>query len=377
LEAKTVPNSWIISGDSHVLEPGDLWSKPLGGRYGDAVPRMVTEFKGVQANYFFTGLEYCRIDELVEGDEALQEKLIAAGTDPASRLKCLDEDGVQGEIINSTWMLYTMRAKDDALVQDCCRVFNDWLAEYCDHAPKRLYGTAMVHLADIDWACNELERTAKRGLKSVIINCNARPDWAPYQDKRYDPFWARAEELDQPVTLHIITGNEVDPFTLHGGERINVPTKHIGVCAEAGPVIANEFIFGGILDRFPRLKLVCSEFEVSWLPYWLFRVRQIQDHFGPVLKIPAVDKPIDAYMQQIYHGLIDDPYLDKVLDVIDPKTIMWGSDFPHTRCTYPNTRQVIDRMFSGLDEAIRDDIVFGNCARFYNFEIPAENKATA
>ena len=214
-------------------------------------------------------------------------------------------------------------------------------------------------------------RSAKQGLKSVIINCNARPEWAPYQDKRYDPFWARAEELDQPVTLHIITGNEVDPFTLHGSDRIRVPVTHLGVCAEAGPVLANEFIFGGILDRFPNLKLVCSEFEVSWLPYWLFRVRQIQDDFGPVLKIPAIKKPVDAYMRQIYHGLIDDPFLYNVLDLIDPKTIMWGSDFPHTRCTYPNTREVIDRIFATLDETTRNDIVYANCARLYNFDLPA------
>ncbi len=359
----------VISGDSHVIEPADLFTKPLGQRYGDEVPRVVSEYAGVEAEHFFTGYEYVRIDEIVEGDEELQKKLVASGTDPAVRLTCMDEDGIYGEIINSTWMLYTLRAPNDRLVEDCCEVFNDWLAEYCSHAPKRLYGTSMIHLADIDWACRELERTAAMGLRSVIINCDARPDWPPFQDKHYDPFWARAEELDQPVTLHIITGNEVDLFTLHGRDRINVPRSTLGVLAEAGPVVTNEFIFGGILDRFPKLKLVLSEFEVSWLPYWLFRTKQIQDEFGPAMSIPAIKKPVEAYMSQIYHGLIDDPYLDKVLDVIDPSTIMWGSDFPHARCTYPNTRGVIDRVFGHLDADVRRDITFNNCARFYNFDL--------
>ena len=229
----------------------------------------------------------------------------------------------------------------------------------------------MIHMADIGWACKELERTAKRGLKSVIINCDARPEWPPFQDKHYDPFWARAEELDQPVTLHIITGNEVDPFTLHGSERINMARSTLNVLAEAGPVLANEFIFGGVLDRFEKLKLVLSEYEVCWLPYWLFRAKQIQDDFGPAMDIPKIKRPVEAYLSQIYHGLIDDPYLDKVLDVVDPKTIMWGSDFPHARCTYPNTMKVIDRVFGHLDEEIRRDITFNNCARFYNFDLPA------
>lgn len=362
----------VISGDSHVIEPDDLWTKPLGAKWGDKTPRMVDEHAGVKALHFFTGIEYVAIDEVVEGDEDMQAKLIGAGTDPAVRLECMDEDGVWGEIVNSTWMLYAMRARDDRLVEDLCAVFNDYLAEYCSHAPKRLFGTSMIHMADVDWACRELERTAKKGLKSCIINCDARPEWKPFQDRCYDPFWARCQELDQPVTLHIITGNEVDLFTLHGPDRINVPRSSLGVFAEAGPVLTNEFIFGGILDRFPKLKVICSEFEVSWLPYWLFRTKQVQEDFGPALKIPEIKKPVEEYMGQIYHGLIDDPYLAKVLDVIDPKTIMWGSDFPHARCTYPNTLKVVDRVLGHLGEEIRDDIALYNAARFYNFDLPSE-----
>ena len=361
----------IISGDSHVIEPADLFTKALSKKYGeDALPRILNEYKGEKADHYFTGIEYIRIDEVVEGDEELQKKLIASGTDPVVRLQCMDEDGVWGEIVNANWLLYAMRARNDRMVEDCCEVFNDWLAEYCSHAPNRLYGVSMIHMADVDWAVRELERTAKKGLKSCVINCDARPEWAPYQDKKYDPFWAKAVELDQPVTLHIITGNEIDLFVLQGEDRINVPRSTIGVFSEAGPVLTNEFIFGGVLDRFPKLKLVCSEYEVSWLPYWFFRTKQIQDDFGPAMNIPEIKKPVEEYMCQIYHGLIDDPYLDKVLDVIDPQTIMWGSDFPHARCTYPNTGDVIEKVFGHLDQDTRDDITFRNCARFYNMELP-------
>ena len=362
----------VISGDSHVLEPDDLWTKPLGHKYGDKLPHLVNEHAGVKAPFFFTGYEYVGIHEVVEGDAEMQAMLLKAGRDPAARVVCMDADGVYGEIVNATWMLYAMRARDDRMVEDCCRVFNDWLAEYCSHLPKRLYGVSMIHMQDPKWATKELERTAKLGLKSCIINCDARKEWKPYQDKSYDSFWALAQELDQPVTLHIITGNEVDLFTLHGPDRINVPRSSLGVFAEAGPVLCNEFIFGGILDRFPKLKLMCSEFEVSWIPYWFFRVKQIQDDFGPALKIPKIKRPVEEYMSQIYHGLIDDPYLDKVLDVISPKTIMWGSDFPHARCTYPNTLKVVDRVLGHLGEKTKRDIAFYNAARFYNFEIPPE-----
>ncbi len=361
----------VISADSHVLEPADLWTKAIGHKYGDALPHMVNEYKGDQGKFFFSGIEYIRLEEVVEGDAETQDLLIRAGCDPTVRLGCMDRDHIFAEIANSTWMLYAMRAKNDDMVRDCCTVFNDWLGEYCSAAPGRLFGTAMIHMQDVGWAVGELQRAAKKGLRSVIINCDARPEWKHYQDASYDPFWACAQELDMPVTLHIITGNEVDLFTLHGADRINVPRSALGVFREAGDVLANEFIFGGIFDRFPKLKVMCSEFEVSWIPYWFFRVKQVERDFGPALKIPKVGKPIAEYMKQIYHGTIDDEFLEQALEVVDPHTILWGSDFPHARCTYPNTLSVIDRVFGKLTPAMREDLTLRNAARVYNITLPA------
>lgn len=92
----------VVSGDSHVIEPAELWRKPLGAKYGDAVPHSVDQHNGEKAEHFFTGFEYVRIDEIVEGDSALQWKLVASGTNPVVRLFCMEEDGVWGEIVNST-----------------------------------------------------------------------------------------------------------------------------------------------------------------------------------------------------------------------------------------------------------------------------------
>ena len=148
----------------------------------------------------------------VEGDEqseeaaSLQNELLEASWDSAKRVQCLDKDGVWAEVLNSTWMLYTMRAKDDNLVQDCCKVYNDWVHELASYDTNRLKVTAMIHMANLDWALEELERVAKLGHCGVMINCNARPDWEPYRDLRYDPFWARLEEMGMPLMLHIITG---------------------------------------------------------------------------------------------------------------------------------------------------------------------------
>ena len=362
----------VISGDSHIVEPLNLWEDVLGEKYGERTPRAVQDHMGVPGTYFFSGLEFIKADEIVEGSTPeMKEKLRQAGFDPDVRLQCMEEDGVWAEVCNSTFMLYTMRAENPYLVRDCCSIYNSWIAEYVSANPQRLIGSAMIGMEDVDWAVKELQQAAKNDLRAVVIYADVKPGMPPYRDPVYDPFWATAQDLDMPVTLHIITGQERDPFTLHGAEeRGEVARCNLGVLSEAGPVVANEFIFGGIFDRFPKLKLVLSEYEVSWLPYWFYRLKQTQDDFGPALDIPEIAKPVEEYLGQIYHGLIDDPYLDKVLDVIDPGTIMWGSDFPHPRCTYPNTHKVVERVLGHLDERLQREIAGLNAARFYNVDLP-------
>ena len=95
----------IVSSDSHIIEPEDLFERALGQRYGDATPRYVEEHLGQRGKHYFTGYEYIRVDEIVEGDDAteesrrLQQELLEASLDPAVRIRCLDKDGVWAEIV--------------------------------------------------------------------------------------------------------------------------------------------------------------------------------------------------------------------------------------------------------------------------------------
>ena len=369
-------NQLIISSDSHIIEPEDLFEKALGDKYGDSTPRYVDEHLGQKGKHYFTGYEYIRVDEIVEGDDTneesrqLQQELLDASFDPAVRIRCLEKDGVWAEIINSTWMLYSMRVKNDVLARDCCSVYNSYVAEYCLHDPKRLLPTAMIHMGDIGWACQELERVVKLGHKSALINCDTRPEWPYYRDPVYDPFWARAEEMGVPITLHIITGNVRDPFTLFGEERRNMARDGMDILYEAIPVLLNEFIMGEIMDRFPKLKIVLSEYEVSWLPYFMFRGHQMIEGFGPALQIPKVNGTIEEYMSRVYHGFIDDTWVEHAVEAVDHTTMMWGSDFPHARCTYPNSQKVVSDTLAKLGDDKMADLSYYNCASLYGIDLP-------
>ena len=358
----------VISGDSHVIEPFDLWQKSLGAKFGERVPRIV-DFPGAgKGRYFYCGKETVQVEELVEAaDDARMAALVEAGHNPAARLVLLDEDGVTAEVLNATWTLYTMRAEDADLRRACCAVFNDWLAEYCSHNLRRLFGVAMVPIDDVQWGIREAERIAKLGLRGVTIHAALPDGLPPYRNSIYDPFWDAIESLNLPVTLHIITGRVRDPFTYHSPEeREEAPASFIEIFQEVMPVLARDFIFGGILERHPRLKIVLSEYESSWIPMFRHRINRIEKFPG----LRRLKKPARQYLDEnIFCGLIKDPFAAKFREEIGVDRLMWGSDFPHPSCTFPKTHEVLDEILTGFTSEERTKIVSGNTQRVYNIEV--------
>jgi predicted TIM-barrel fold metal-dependent hydrolase len=355
----------VISADSHVLEPFDLWEKALGARYGDRVPHLIRESNGAPSTRLFCGKETVIVDELVNSkDSGRIEALKLAGKDPAAREKLLDEDGVAAEVLNATWALYAMRMDDPQLRQACCSVFNDWLAEFCRHNPRRFYGVAMVPVDDVAWGVRELERVAKKGLRGVMIHTVPPQGVAPYRDTAYTPFWSALEACGMPLTLHIITGRVRDPFTFYGADIVERPAASVELSDEVKPILARDFIFGGVFDRHPKLRVITSEYEASWVPMFRFKLNRIQRYDG----LAKLKRPAREYLDQVYLGIINDPYAAKWREEIGVSQIVWGSDFPHPSSTYPDTRQVLDRILDGVTSEDRRKIVSENAKRLYAIE---------
>ena len=363
----------IISADSHVLEPGDLWAKALGHRFGDAVPRAVHHFAGQDGRFFYLGRpgEAAKMDELVDANakDRRLEELALAGRDPVFRMKLMAADQVAAEVLNPTWGLWIPRIPDAPLRHACAEVYNDWILEYCSQDLKRLLPIPLIPILDVDWAVGELERVLKRGARGVMIGTNpVDANATPYRDAMYDPFWARAQESAVPLTLHIVTGRVRDPFTYHGAtERQLVAGTFIELFQEAAPVLANEFVFGGIFDRFPRLKIFLSEYDASWLPILKYRLDRIE-------RFPGFDylerRPARRYVEEnVYAGIINDPLAAKLRSEIGVDSMMWGSDFPHPPCPYPNTTQNVERVLGDMSPEDRHKVVAGNVMKLYDIRL--------
>ena len=371
----------LISSDSHVSEPSDLWVERTDTKYRDRAPRVVLNPEGQEGAYFvYEGYPPHNL-AIGLGAGKTPEELAAflktgtyadarpGGWDPAQRLPDMALDGVEAEVLYTTLGFRLFWLKDAGLQRACFRVYNDWLAAYCSYAPKRLKGLALISLYDPKEGAQELERCAKMGLKGAMIWCSPPAD-QPYSSPLYDPFWAAAQELDMPVSLHAITGIERIQWEYGAEKRAMRQTVTPHEIEKSFSIL----ILSGVLERFPRLKIVSAENNCGWLPYYLQRMDRGFARFGPsgtVTPWPTklTLKPSEYFRRQMYCTFIDDSFGVASRHWIGVDNVMWSSDYPHTASTWPHSRAIIERDFKDVSEAEKRKIVRENAAKLYGFDL--------
>jgi predicted TIM-barrel fold metal-dependent hydrolase len=119
-------------------------------------------------------------------------------------------DGVSGEVLYPSFAMNLFGLQDAALQDACFRVYNDWILEYCSVAPDRLYGVSCIATYDIDHGVAELERCRNAGLPGALIWQAPPPDFS-FATNHYERLWAAAEDLEVPISLHILTQANPSP----------------------------------------------------------------------------------------------------------------------------------------------------------------------
>ena len=369
----------LISADSHVNEPGQLWVERIDRAFRERAPRVVENPPGQRPGAYMV-LEGIPPIHLAQGmgagktpeelpqffRDSTYKDVRPGGWDPAERLKDMDIDGVAAEVIYTTLGFRQFWLTDAALQRACFRVYNDWLAEYCAYAPKRLAGLAMISLYDIEMAVQELQRIARQGLRGALIWASP-PDDMPYSSPHYDPFWAEAQELNLPLSLHSITGHGPESRLLVKGP-IDRYVRSTVLSHEVQRSLT-VLIFSGVLERFPHLKFVSAENEIGWLTFYLQKLDQAQEEYRYLYPTALKVKPSEYFRRQVFATFIDDPVGVATRQFIGVDNIMWSSDYPHTVSTWPHSQEVVARDLQGVPEAESRKIVWENAARLYGFDL--------
>ena len=364
-------NLRVISADSHVVEPANLWETRLDKNFRDQAPKVVRTEKGLWVITAPGGISFPaaamfaagkRGQELREHMGKGYEASRPSGWDPSERAKDQDIDGVLAEVLYTSNGLPLFGLEDAELQYACFRVFNDWLAEYCAANPKRLMGVALISLRDIATGIAELERCAKTGLRGAMISNHPLQ---PYDSPVYHPFWQAASELGMPISLHIITSTKKQSLGSFSGS--NTTTLQIEYVFETQCCLAL-MLMGGVLERYPNLRLVSTENDIGWMPYFLHRLDHNYELGAAARNLPPL-KPSEYARRQLWATFQDDPCGVALYKMFGEDNFMWASDFPHSDSTWPHSQAVIAQNFASIPQPVVQKIVADNAARLYGIEL--------
>ena len=367
------------SCDSHVVEPPEVFSG-LEQRFGDRAPRIVDGHDGKPGEYVLLpgsppipvgrlGIAGNRLD-----DPATQERIgrgyagLNPGVlDPHARLDEQLVDGIVGEVMYPSINLFTFAIPERDIAAAVFERHNDWVIDYCATAPERLVGIGCLGLPDVDVALAELERAANKGVRGFAIPAHLPPDRS-YRHPDLDPFWAAAEDLGVPLTMHVFTGATWDGgLPAHWG----LPAwsiKGYTLLHTAAANTAIDLICGGVVERFPGLRFVLSEFETGWVAHFLQRL----DHATYRTPSEAVDyltmKPSEYFRRNFSVTFEDDEAGIRTRDLIGIDCMLWGNDYPHHDSIWPNSQRILADLFADVPDDEVEKMVWSNTLDLYNID---------
>jgi predicted TIM-barrel fold metal-dependent hydrolase len=385
----------MISADSHVIEPPDLWTRRLPAGLRDRAPQLrrgaATPGRrsrdaevdrwyvdGANTGYSFgyadkAGLRFEEDPQLVplEGQMDAGE---GGFLTPELFVKDCETDHVVASLLYPTFAHRTFAAtQDQRLIEAIVRAYNDYLAEFCSYAPDRLKGPALISVDDPDEAVCEMTRARALGLSGAMLPVAPR-EGRPYSLPEYDRMWACAADLGLPITFHV--GTHLHPLrgggvtaTSYGSQQSTMLVSDTYIKLAIG-----DLIFSGVFERHPSLKVVAAEFQLGWIAYFLHKMdysyTQVPPRDGWHRFADGV-VPTDFWRQNCFATFQEDPTVQQSgqWSAIGVDTIMWGSDYPHFESTYPRSSETVSAVLAGLPAESQRKIVSGNVAKLYGFDL--------
>jgi predicted TIM-barrel fold metal-dependent hydrolase len=316
---------------------------------------------GPSGSKFVPG-KHGRVDIMAEtGLYADGAKDIRRISDPHLRIKDLDRDGVDAEVIYGI-LGAASRLNDREAGNEMLRIYNDWLKDFCSHYPDRHIGLACLPYGDIDAAVKEIHRVAKMGIKGLELSCSwdMEPMWHPM----WDPLWKAVNDVQLP--LHFHTFPNVPPgtiekypgrvgrsvfFTVVSGFQMNLVN------------ILAAIMGANVLERFPNVRIAFGESGCGWIPYALDRMDfEWEDRFTDLgMKM----KPSDYWRRQCKATFQFDRIGAKLIDDMGAESLMWGSDYPHGDGVWPHSDKYIKEQFAEVPAEQVKMITCTNAGKFY------------
>lgn len=371
----------FFSADSHVNEPPEAWNRiPKSLRVRG--PHFVQDPPGLKGLYIvFEGHEpdpvgmtfTAGVDKENGGIRNVIENFRwenwRGSWDPVARLGDMDRDGVKVEILYPSMgrNLYSLRDEEVPLQKAGLEAYNDWLLDYCRTAPDRLVGLCLLSALDADWSAQELIRCIKLGHKGALLPSEL-PDGDSYGDPRFDRLWDAAQEIGIAIHFHagIIQGK--DRSRLKEVSNLERGCNSVRRAILEPLTVVTHLIFGGVLDRFPQLRIVLAEYDICWVhPFMTKMDASLKKGLSQTRNSTKISLlPSELLRRQVYITFQEDRIGVLGAEVFEmADNYMWASDYPHGNSTWPRSREAIRTQFEGCPPEMVRKLTWENAARLY------------
>ncbi|UGQ11001.1 amidohydrolase [Yinghuangia sp. ASG 101] len=387
---------WLISVDDHILEPPTLWIDRLPKADRDRAPHMEFDDTGLDfwvydgKKFPSSGLSAVvgKSKEEFSPEPLPYSEMRPGCYDPVARVEDMNRAGILASLCFPTITRFCgqlfSEAKDLEFGFTCLQTYNDWIIEdWCGAAPGRYIPLILIPLWDPKLAAKEMERCANKGATTFAFSENPAPLGLPTihdQGGYWDPVFAAANELEMVASMHVGSSSQVPQIAPDAPFLANLAW---GATRTSGAMLS--WLFSGMFQRFPKLKIALSEGEIGWMPYFLERAEQVLDkqrHWvkkGVRFMDHAGSHSVDldtldiraTFRDHIFGCFIDDEHGIASIDTIGEDNIMCETDYPHSDSTWPDCITVVKNRIKHLPEETQYKILRGNAEKLYRFT-PAE-----
>jgi predicted TIM-barrel fold metal-dependent hydrolase len=386
---------WLISVDDHILEPPNLWVDRVAAKDRDRAPHLET----------IDGMDYWLYDgkrmpssglSAVAGkskEEFSPEPLAYSDMRPgcydaAARIEDMDRAGILASLCFPTLPRFCgqlfMEASDRQFGLQLLKIYNDWLVEeWCGAAPGRYIPLMLIPMWDPALAVQEMERMAARGVTAFAFSENPAPLGLPTihdKDRYWDPVMSAANDLQLVASMHVGSSSQVPQIAPDSPFMANLAW---GAIRTSGAMLS--WLFSGMFQRYPQLKIALSEGEVGWMPYFLERAEQVLDKQrywvmrGQQFMDHGTSGDVDLdtlnlrelFRDHVFGCFIEDYHGIASLDEIGEDNVMCETDYPHSDSTWPNCITAVKKVIGHLPPETQYKLLRGNAERLYRFT-PAE-----
>ena len=375
---------WLLSSDTHIIEPADLFTTRMAARFRDDAPGLMLvdgmerwSAEGMplhpSTSAFAPGDRFLPVEERPFRSPLFAECIEDCAYVAEDWLAANERDGVYGGVVfpSSTLACYGVRSSE--LLDEILRVYNDWIEEFAAHAPDRIRPVGLLNPDDVSRAVRSTEDLKRRGFAGVMLPVKVH-DGHTYDSPTYEPLWETIEGLGLPVSMHVAahrTPGDASHILGNRGSRLAVPVNSGDFQVR---VSLTDFIYGGVFDRHPDLRVLSVEHEGSWVFHLLQRLdwhyKYDRRYMRVAHRFPDGLLPSDYFRRNVVICFTEDPFLVQHRDFVGVDNLSWGSDFPHPESPFSRSQASLVAQLEGVPLEEQLKLTVGNTARLYGFELP-------